>query len=289
VKRLALFVILIVIAATITAQTVSVACAGPEQAVSYDLYRAGVARGRGDNDEALAYIACVLKATPSDALALRLRGSINLDLGNLQSAINDFNRTLDLNPTDVIAFNNRGYAAYQFKWYDLALKDFDRAIELDPTYARAYNNRGLVFSALGNYSEALTNYRLAIDLNHEPSLAPRWNIVMVYKELGVSNDLIAAINDVITTNPDYAQAYQVMGETLTEMERERDAQAYFDQYTLLTRDDPQDDPETTVYNYNEDAARVVLQYAPSMLIVLIVSGMVGGALVELRRRRQLVA
>jgi tetratricopeptide (TPR) repeat protein len=289
VKRLVLLFTLLLLTLATSAQSTSVSCADDLQPVTYDLYRAGVARGRGDNEEALAYLECVLNATPNDPLALRLRGSINLDLGNLQTAINDFNRVLELNPNDVIAFNNRGFAAYQFKWYDLALKDYNRAIELDPTYARAYNNRGMVYSALGNYSEALTEYRRAIDLNYEPSLDPRWNIVMVHKEVSPSNDLIAALNEVMTTNPDFPLAYRVMGETLIEMGRERDAQAYFDEYTRLTDDELDEDGNTIVYNYQEDPARVILQYTPGLLIVLIVSGMAGGALIELRRRRQVVA
>ena len=48
---------------------------------------------------------------------------------------------------------------------DKALADFSKAIELDPKSAMAWNNRGLVYSKLGQVDKASPTYSKAIELD----------------------------------------------------------------------------------------------------------------------------
>lgn len=45
-----------------------------------------------------------------------------------------------------------------------AIKDFDKAIELDPSLAEAYYDRGLAYSELNQYEKAIKDYDKAIEL-----------------------------------------------------------------------------------------------------------------------------
>ncbi len=284
-KTLFVLAMLCLISLPIVAQGTIVRCATEEDTVGYDFYRVGLARGNDELASALGYINCVLKETPNNAMALRLRGTIHLDLGNTEAAVTDFNASLDLNPNDPIAFNNRGYAVLQFKWYDLAINDLNRAIDLDPTYARPYNNRGLVYEALGNYSEALGDFRRAIELKHEPSWWPRWNMVMIYQKLNEDVNVMGMLNDLIETSPDYLESYRVMGELLSEQGRPEEAQTYLDRYYGSSSATSAPMRATAPYIYREDPTRIALKYVPVILIILILSGFVGGAFVEWWQRR----
>ena len=50
---------------------------------------------------------------------------------------------------DAVFYNNRGWAYRDQGELDKAIADFTKAIELDPTYAVAYNNRGFVYHDQG--------------------------------------------------------------------------------------------------------------------------------------------
>jgi len=61
---------------------------------------------------------------------------------------------------------------------DGALADYSRAIELDPKYAPAYYNRGIAKNAKGDLDGAIADYNRAVELdpklsNKKPPLPPR--------------------------------------------------------------------------------------------------------------------
>src|SRR5262245_53526331 len=60
-------------------------------------------------------------------------------------------------PTDAAAYDSRG-TAYRLKGdLDLAIADYTKVIELDPTRAAAYNSRGLAYASKGDYARALAD------------------------------------------------------------------------------------------------------------------------------------
>ena len=54
-----------------------------------------------------------------------------------------------------------GYIYLQLKQYELALQDYDRTIELNPLYGCSYNNRGIVYSHLKNLKQARADFTRA--------------------------------------------------------------------------------------------------------------------------------
>jgi tetratricopeptide (TPR) repeat protein len=82
------------------------------------------------------------KPTASDRFA---SGIQKYRKGDVQGALADFNRAIELDPKYAIAYYGRGFLAVE-KLQDLqgALADFNRAIELDPNNAVAYCARGVL-------------------------------------------------------------------------------------------------------------------------------------------------
>jgi tetratricopeptide (TPR) repeat protein len=73
-------------------------------------------------------------------------------LGLFKEALQDYNKSIELNPENSRAYNNRGTVyANTNRLYD-AISDYSKAIELDNALADAYYNRGDVYFNQGKYS-----------------------------------------------------------------------------------------------------------------------------------------
>ena len=70
------------------------------------------------------------------------QGDEHFKAGNLDQAITDYTRALEINPRYDVAYNNRGIAYRQKGQYDQAISDYNRALKINPRLAEAYYNRG---------------------------------------------------------------------------------------------------------------------------------------------------
>ena len=77
------------------------------------------------------------------------RGNEYLDQDDLDRAIAEFDKAIQLNPNLTGAYHNRGYAFGMKGDLDRAISDLDKAIQLDPNYALAYSNRWLAYAQIG--------------------------------------------------------------------------------------------------------------------------------------------
>ena len=76
------------------------------------------------------------------------------------------------NPKDVIAYHNRG-DAYGLKGdIDRAISEYNKAIELNPNYAPAYNSRGRAYTSKGDYTRAVADVTRAGELTSKPVPKP---------------------------------------------------------------------------------------------------------------------
>ncbi len=88
-----------------------------------------------------------------------------IKINDIEDAINDLNKAIELNPNDANAHLLRGKAKLGLNQYKNAIDDFSKAIELRPNYGRAYSQRGLVRIGLKQYKNAIDDYSKAIELN----------------------------------------------------------------------------------------------------------------------------
>jgi tetratricopeptide (TPR) repeat protein len=145
--------------------------------------------------------------------------------GDLDGAIADYTRAIELEGTNYIAYNNRGMAKQAKGDLDGAILDLTKAIELKPDYAPNYINRGFVKQTKFDFDGAIVDFNKANELKpgdnniqnmlwfakdestkSRPVLFLRRG--MAKKDAGSDWDgAIAEYNKAIELKPDFAEAY----------------------------------------------------------------------------------
>lgn len=103
--------------------------------------------------------------TPPDAGYYQKRADVSLEKGDVDAAVTDYTKAVEMKNDDPSLYVSRGKALFSKKSYDLSVKDFDKAIELSPKTAVAFLNRGASYEKLGDVQKALADYRKAADLD----------------------------------------------------------------------------------------------------------------------------
>jgi tetratricopeptide (TPR) repeat protein len=79
-----------------------------------------------------------------------------------KSAIQAYDKAVELDPNLWPAFLERANSRYQLKQYKLAISDFDRVLELDPENSGAYHDRALAKLNTDQYRPAILDFDEAI-------------------------------------------------------------------------------------------------------------------------------
>jgi len=94
-------------------------------------------------------------------LTLYNRSLIYAQVGDMEQALDDMDRVININPRNVLAYFNRASYFVQMGRWRNALEDYDKAIELYPDFAKAYMNRSFVEQRLGMMSASRRDYETA--------------------------------------------------------------------------------------------------------------------------------
>src|SRR6266567_2305233 len=133
--------------------------------------RAGAKKAAGDLDGAIADYDRAIQLDPKDAAIYNNRGLAKQEKSDLDGAIADYNRVIELDPKFAKAYCDRGVAERRKGDLDGAITDYNRTIELDPKYAIAYLNRGNAKDDKGDLDGAIADYNRGLQLNPRDSKA----------------------------------------------------------------------------------------------------------------------
>lgn len=112
----------------------------------------------GKLQEALSMLHQALKENPSHPDILSDRGVVYIHLKQEKEALDDFNLSLELQPDYSYRYSSRAYAKSVFNDIDGAIADYEKAVELDKEDAIAYNNLGLLLEQKGRIEQAKRNF-----------------------------------------------------------------------------------------------------------------------------------
>jgi tetratricopeptide (TPR) repeat protein len=156
-----------------------------------------------------AYIKAISCGRETDDCFRRL-GRIQIALGNLESALLNHRRAIEIAPDVAQNHTAFGDVLERLGRYDEAIAAYQRAIQLDPKDAYPHNGLGNVYSDLGNYDEAIAAYQRAIQLDPKDA-APHNGLGNVYAQLGNYDDAIAAYQRAIQLDPKDAAPHNGLG------------------------------------------------------------------------------
>ncbi|MBW2624412.1 MAG: tetratricopeptide repeat protein, partial [Deltaproteobacteria bacterium] len=104
-------------------------------------------------------------AVAFDEVSLNISADRLFEAGDLDGAIGEFQKALELNPDDLNVLNSLGVCYGHQGLTDEALGCFNRALELDPENLMAFFNLGFILAMADRPQEALENFRRAVEID----------------------------------------------------------------------------------------------------------------------------
>jgi tetratricopeptide (TPR) repeat protein len=150
-------------------------------------------------------------ATPTPSAGEHLdMGVGNLDQGQFDQAIAQFQTAIQLDPNDAKAHYNLGLAYQKQDKLEEAAAAYQKAIQLDPDLADAHNNLGLIYYTEGKPEQAIAEYQEAIRINPNDGTA-HYNLALSYYHQGQLDQAITEYKETVRLNPDNADAHYNLG------------------------------------------------------------------------------
>lgn len=175
---------------------------------SYKLLReAGQAVEEGDLQRALQDYDRLTELMPQNGAVYNGRGAVLLELGKYEPALSDLEKAVELDDGNTVYWYNLGLARYCLQDYEESVEDFSRALSLNAKYADAYGRRAAAYACLGRYEEAET------DLERAEDLAPGQNATYLallgsaYLTAGEAERAKALLDQAIEIDSDHPEYY----------------------------------------------------------------------------------
>lgn len=135
-----------------------------QQNPKYGLEKAYLNRGieyyqLDKTDSALADFDNSIQLDTKEPYAYYFRGACYATLENYDKAVDDYSKAIKLNPEFELAYFMRGNSLYSQKKYENAINNYNKVIELNENSDIAYLMRGIVYEAIGEYKKAISDWK----------------------------------------------------------------------------------------------------------------------------------
>jgi tetratricopeptide (TPR) repeat protein len=120
---------------------------------------------KGQVDEAIVQLQKALEINPNYAEAHNNLGNALVQKGLVDEAIGQYQKALEINPNYAEAHINLGNVLLQKGLVDKAIGQYQKALEIDPNHAGAHNNLGWAILQKGQVDEAIVQFKEALRLN----------------------------------------------------------------------------------------------------------------------------
>ena len=97
-------------------------------------------------------------------MLFNLIAAAHAELKNLDQAIENFHKVLEINPQDAVAYFNIGNIYKEKKEYDTEIINYKKALEIKPDYAECYNNMGSALKCKGELNSAIDSFKMAVKI-----------------------------------------------------------------------------------------------------------------------------
>jgi tetratricopeptide (TPR) repeat protein len=182
----------------------------------------------GQVDEAMVQFQKALDINPRSTRTLYNLGNALLQKGQLDDAIVQFKRALEIDPNYAQAHNNLGNALFRKGQIDDAIVQYQKAVALKPDYAEAHNDLGNAFFRTGRIDEAIIECQKAVEINPDYAEA-RNNLGNALFRQGEIGEAVDQYQKALALNSNYAEAHNNLGNALLRMGQVDEAMAHYQQ------------------------------------------------------------
>lgn len=187
---------------------------------------------KGQVDKAIAQYQKALEINPYFADGHNNLGNALLKKEQVDEAIAQFQKALELKPDFGEVYNNLGYALLKKGQVDEAIAQYQKALEINPNYADAYINLGKALLQKGQVDKAIEQYQKALEIN--PNYADAYmNLGKALLQKGQTDGAIVQFQMALKINPNYAEAHNNLGNALLQEGRNAEANEQYEQTLRL--------------------------------------------------------
>jgi tetratricopeptide (TPR) repeat protein len=170
---------------------------------------------KGQLDEAVAQYQKALEINPNYELAHNNIGEILFQKGQIDEAMAQYQKALEANPNCDLAHNNLGNVLFQKGQVEEAIIEYQKAFGINPNLAEAHSNLGNALSQKGQIDEAMAQYQKALEIDPNDAEAHN-NLGNALVPRGQMEDAMAHYQKALEINPNYAEAHYNLGNALVQ-------------------------------------------------------------------------
>jgi len=160
----------------------------------------------GNMEAALQAFERAVEINPTLSESRANLGNVYLKKGRIADAIREYRTALQINPHDAKTYNNLGNAYTQQDLLNYAVSQYVRAIGLDPNFVDAYKNLAIVYGKQKRHGQAIAELKKALALT--PNDAGCYSqLGDAYNQLDNQTQAIANYKKALQINQNLAEAH----------------------------------------------------------------------------------
>ena len=159
----------------------------------------------GEYDEALSNINQSLNMDTTDLSNMARKANIYYEMGNVKSAIAEWDKVLTAQPEYGFGYYRRGWFKELDGDMDGAIEDLSMSIVIDPEHSYAYVSRGDAYLKQGKKELAEADFKKVIEIEDAPE--KYYCIHYAYQGLGQYEKAVEAMDSIIARDEDRSGSY----------------------------------------------------------------------------------
>ena len=189
----------------------------------------------GQIQEALDAVETLTKDYPNEPVLYNLSGACYASLGQFDTAVKNYKKSLTIKPDYAEAHNNLAGTLQELGQLEASIKSFEQALAIKPNYAEAFNNLVSALQELAQLDTAVKSYEQILAINPDFAEA-HYNLGVTLQELGQLDAALKSYEKAIAIKPDFADAHNNLGITLKELDQLDEAVKCFEQALAIKPD-----------------------------------------------------
>jgi Tfp pilus assembly protein PilF len=178
----------------------------------------------------------VLSKTPDNYVALNNLALVLDEKGQVGTAIERYDRALQIQPAYAEAHNNLGNALCRVGRVREAIAHYQKALELVPGLPQVHNNLGTALGQNGQLVEAMAHFRKALEINPN-SAGAHSNLGYALLITGEEDEALREFLKALEIKPNSAETHKHIADLYLKQGRAADAIAHYRKVLEISPDD----------------------------------------------------